>query len=185
MALDKVIRDILDNARMEANKLAEEAEKERTAILRAAEEEIAKKRKLREREAHETLRRLTRQEISSAELEAKRIVLNAKKEILDAVFSETLREIESMDPRNKAEAYRNIYRKAKSLIQQPRVMCPRGESGLLAGCADGEKVTEVDMGPGLILESDDGTIRLDYRFRAILEGIWEKELRNVSNILFG
>jgi V/A-type H+-transporting ATPase subunit E len=41
------------------------------------------------------------------------------------------------------------------------------------------------MESGLILESEDGTIRLDYRFRSILEGIWEKELKNVSNMLFG
>ena len=41
------------------------------------------------------------------------------------------------------------------------------------------------MEPGLILESEDGTVRLDYRFKTILEGVWEKELKNVSNILFG
>jgi len=185
MALDKVIKDILDHARMEADKLAEEAEKEKTAILRAAEDEISKKRRLKEREAQETLRRLTRQEISSAELEAKRIVLNAKKEVLDRVFSETLREIESVDSQRKAEAYCRIFRKAKNLIQQPKVICPRGESNLLSSCADVGQVTESDMEPGLILESEDGTIRLDYRFRAILESIWEKELRKVSNMLFG
>ncbi|MDD1767665.1 MAG: hypothetical protein LUQ27_03745 [Methanomassiliicoccales archaeon] len=185
MALDKVIKDILDSARMEANKLAEEAEKEKTAILRAADDEIAKKRKLREREAQEILRRLTRQEISSAELEAKRIVLNAKKEVLGSAFSETLREIESMDARKKAEAYCKIYRRAKNRIQQPKVICPRGESSLLASCVDAGKVTESDMEPGLILESEDGRIRLDYRFKTILEGIWERELRNVSNMLFG
>jgi V/A-type H+-transporting ATPase subunit E len=41
------------------------------------------------------------------------------------------------------------------------------------------------MGPGLILESKDGTERVDYTFKTILEGIWEKELRDISNILFG
>jgi len=185
MALDKVIKDVLDSARMEADKLGEEADKERTAILRAADEETGKKRRLKERELQEALRRLTRQEISSAELEAKRIVLNAKKEILDKVFSETLREIESVEPQKKAEAYCRIYDGAKNLIQRPRLICPRGESKLLSGCSGLERVMESDMGPGLILESEDGTIRLDYRFRTILEEIWEKELRSISNVLFG
>jgi V/A-type H+-transporting ATPase subunit E len=46
-------------------------------------------------------------------------------------------------------------------------------------------VQETDMDTGLILESEDGMFRLDYRFKTILKGIWEKELKNVSNILFG
>ncbi|MGD0056604.1 MAG: V-type ATP synthase subunit E family protein [Methanomassiliicoccales archaeon] len=185
MALDKVIKDILDSARMEANKLGEDAERERTAILRAADEEVAKKRRLKERELQEALRRLTRQEISSAELEAKRIVLNAKKEVLGRVFEETLREIESMEPKKKAEIYCKVYSSAKSLVQGPKVLCPRGESKLLSGCAEPGRVIESDMESGLILETEDGTIRLDYRFRSILEGIWERELKNVSNMLFG
>jgi len=185
MALDKVVKDILDSARMEANKLSEEAEKEKAAILRAADGEITKKRRVKEKELQEALRRLTRQEISSAELEAKRLVLSAKKEVFDRVFEETLREIESMGPQEKAEAYCKICSSAKSLVPRPRVICPRGESNLLSGCAESGSVRESDMESGLILESEDGTIRLDYRFRTILEGIWERELRNVSNMLFG
>jgi V/A-type H+-transporting ATPase subunit E len=43
----------------------------------------------------------------------------------------------------------------------------------------------MDMGPGLVLESKDGLVLLDYKFKTILEGVWEKELKNVSNVLFG
>jgi len=50
---------------------------------------------------------------------------------------------------------------------------------------NGENVEEVKMGPGLILESKDGSVRVDYTFKTILEGIWEKELKNISDILFG
>ncbi|MCJ7516561.1 MAG: V-type ATP synthase subunit E family protein [Methanomassiliicoccales archaeon] len=185
MALDKVVKDILDIARMEANKLSEGAEKEKTAILRAADEEIAKKRKLQERVLQEALRRSTRQEISSAELEAKRIILNARKEILDKVFEETLHEIESMPAQEKAKIYCKVYSNAKDLVPRPKVICPRGESKLLSDCVEPERVMESDMRSGLILESEDGTIRLDYRFKSILEEVWEKELRNISNMLFG
>ena len=33
--------------------------------------------------------------------------------------------------------------------------------------------------------SGHGTIRLDYRFNTMLAAVWEKELKNVSNVLFG
>ena len=40
------------------------------------------------------------------------------------------------------------------------------------------------MESGLILESEDGSVRLDFRFKTILEGIWDSELKNISKILF-
>jgi V/A-type H+-transporting ATPase subunit E len=51
--------------------------------------------------------------------------------------------------------------------------------------SDITSVTETDMSTGLVLESQDGTIRLDYRFNTMLAAVWEKELKNVSNVLFG
>ena len=56
---------------------------------------------------------------------------------------------------------------------------------LISGVAGLGKVEETDMEPGLILEDASGKVRLDYRFRVVLEGVWDKELKNVSNVLFG
>ncbi len=185
MALDKVIKDILESARVEADKLVKEAEKELSAILREADEAAAKRKRVQERELEETLRRLRRQEISSAELEAKKIVLNAKKEILDRAFEQTLREISLMPPESKSKVYRTIIEGASRSVPRPRVLCPRKESPLLAGISGIGSVVEGDMESGIILESEDGSVRLDFRFRTILEGLWEREMKNVSTILFG
>jgi len=185
MALDKVIKDILESARVETDKLVKEAEKEQSALLREADEAAAKRRRAQERELEETLRRLRRQEISSAELEAKKIVLNAKKEILDKAFEQTLREISLMPPEDKSRVYRKVLESASRSFPRPKVVCPRKESPLLAGIPGLGSVVEGDMEPGLILESEDGSVRLDFRFRTILEGLWEREMKNVSTILFG
>ena len=83
MALDKVIGNILESANKESAALIATAEKERASILQQADDTIAEKRKAQEKELEIALKRLRQQEISSAELEAKRIVLNAKKEMLD------------------------------------------------------------------------------------------------------
>ncbi len=66
----------------------------------------------------------------------------------------------------------------------PRVFCPKGEADLLAGISDYESLTETDMESGLILENKDGTVHLDLRFRTLLETIWEKELKDISTVLF-
>jgi V/A-type H+-transporting ATPase subunit E len=70
------------------------------------------------------------------------------------------------------------------IIPQPKVFCPMGEARLLSGVSGVDSVQETEMDAGIILESKDGMFRLDYRFKTMLQDIWEKELKNVSNILF-
>ena len=70
---------------------------------------------------------MRQQEISSAELEAKRIILNAKKDILDKTFQETLKDSPSMDPKEKPALYKKILANGKNIIHKPKVFCPKGE----------------------------------------------------------
>ena len=185
MALDKVIGNVLESANKESAALIATAEKERASVLQEADRAIAEKKKAQDKELEIALKRLRQQEISSAELEAKRIVLNAKKEMLDRSLAETLRELESMSPAEKTLVYQKIMADAKNSIAKPKVLCPKGESNLVPKNSDAVSVTETNMGAGLILESQDGTIRLDYRFATILGSVWEKEMKNVSTVLFG
>jgi V/A-type H+-transporting ATPase subunit E len=185
MALDKVVKDIVDSARREADALIKSAEDERETILRDARDKVSKMRKAQEKDLEDALKRLRRQEISSAELEAKKIVLNKKKEILDRTFEEALSELSHMPIDDKKRIYLKSIEAAKTVIPQPRVYCPVGDAGLLAGVEGLSSVDEMDMESGLILENEDGSMRLDYRFRNVLESIWEQELRQVSEILFG
>lgn len=185
MALDNVVGQILDSANREAEKLIQEAEREKAGILQQADENIAIKKKAHEKELGISLARLKQQEISSAELEAKRTILNARKDVLDEAFRETLKDLDAMSSNEKARVYAKIVSKSQSIIKNPKVYCPRGDASLMGSVTGVHSVMEKDMGPGLILESEDGKISLDYRFKTILEGIWEKDLKNVSNILFG
>ena len=71
MALDEVIENITEGAQAKARELLQEAEKERTAILKQADDKMAAKRLAQQKELEAALKRLKQQEISSAELEAK------------------------------------------------------------------------------------------------------------------
>jgi V/A-type H+-transporting ATPase subunit E len=184
MALDKVVDEILEGAKKDADQLIQAAEKEKTSILQSANERIASDRKLEAKQLDETLRRLRQQETSSAELEAKRSVLNARKDVLDLVFAGTLKELSSMADPEKARLYSKLLASGTKIIPQPKVFCPKGEAKLLSGISGVGSVQETDMEAGIVLESSDGMFRLDYRLRTMLEDIWEKELKNVSNTLF-
>jgi V/A-type H+-transporting ATPase subunit E len=184
MALDKVANDILENARKEADLRIQEAEKERAKILQESDQKIEKTRKAEEKELQDALTRMRRQELSSAELEAKKIVLNKRKDILNQTFEEMLKELSAMDNKEKSALYHKMVADGKKIIHKPKVFVPKGEADLLAGLKGCESLTETDMGSGLILENADGSVRLDYRFKTILESIWERELKSISNTLF-
>ena len=184
MALDKVASEILENAKQEGNLRVQEAEKERARILQEADQKIERMRKADEKELQDALLRMRRQELSSAELEAKKIVLNQRKDILNRTFDEMLIELSSMAPAEKSALYKKILAEGKKVIPMPKVFCPKGEADLLAGLRGCESLTETDMESGLILEKKDGTVRLDLRFRTLLESIWEKELKSISTVLF-
>ena len=74
----------------------------------------------------------------------------------------------------------------KSSISKPRSSAPEARSNLVPQrqrCWVGDR--DPSMGAGLVLETQDGTVRLDYRFATILGSVWEKEMKNVSTYLFG
>jgi V/A-type H+-transporting ATPase subunit E len=184
MALEKVVDDILESARKDANQLVASAENEKADITRQANEAVASKKSENERQLADAIRRLRQQEVSSAELEAKRVVLNAKKDVLDQTLQEAMKELAELSDSEKSKLYAKIIDAGTKVISKPKVYCPKGDSNLVprAGVAS---VAETDMGPGLVLESKDGMILLDYKFKTIMDSVWEKELKNVSNLLFG
>ncbi len=184
MSLDKIADEILGNASKEADKIVKDAENERSRILLEADQKIENMRKAEEKELQESIERMKRQEISSAELDAKKIVLNKRKDILNRTFEEMLAELSEMDANEKSSIYKKIVDQGSKVIPSPKVLCPIGEKNLLADVDGMGKLTETDMESGLILESTDGTVRLDFRFRTILEGIWDQDLKEISNILF-
>lgn len=185
MALERVVDDVLESARKDADQLRQSAEKERATILSQANEAVLGRKMASEKGLEESIRRLKQQEISSAELEAKRIVLNSKKDVLDRTFEETLKELAKLGDADKVRIYGKILGQGVKIIPRPKVYCPKGEGRLVSSLPGVGSVHEVDMGPGLVLESTDGLVLLDYKFKTILEGVWEKELKNVSGILFG
>jgi len=185
MALDKVVGDIMESARKDADQITQSAEKEKEAVLAEARGKAESIQKDKQKQLEEALRRLRQQEASSAELDVKRTMLNARKEMLDTVFQDTLQKLSKLSDADRSRIYGRIVSNAVKVIPDPKVYCPKGEKRLLTGMAGIGSIEETEMEPGLVFESRDGMVRLDYRFKTILEGIWERELKNISKMLFG
>ncbi len=188
MALENVINEIYEKGKQEVQKIREEAEKEAEKIIAEAkakaEEIIAKAKENAEKEA-ESLRR---QEISSVKLEMKREMLNKQKEILDAVFESLKQRIQEMD----IETRRKIIESLLKNNAQPGmiVYSNKNDEDLVKSIIQELKLDlkyggNVDCLGGVILESEDGEVRLNLTFDELLNNLYEQKMSEVSKILFG
>ncbi|RLI73994.1 V-type ATP synthase subunit E [Archaeoglobales archaeon] len=188
MPLESIIQEIYQKGEEQVKKLMEEAEKEAkqiTADAKAEAEEILKKAR---EEAEKEAERLRRQEVSSVNLEMKRLLLNKQKELLEMTFDLTRQKIKEMSAEEKKKLLESLLKK-------------NAESGMVvySNKGDEEVVKEVlkNLGKdlkyggnvnclgGVILESPDGEVRLNLTFDELLTQLYEQKISEVSKILFG
>ncbi len=101
---EKIIARILEDARLKAENNIKEAEKQASDIINAAKEEAEKKRNVIIENALKNADEMEKRAISVAELEARKIKLKAKQEIITSVFEKAITALNSLP----AETYAKI-----------------------------------------------------------------------------
>jgi len=101
---EKIIARILEDARLKASNNIKEAEKQASDIINAAKEEAEKKRTVIIENALKNADEMEKRAISVAELEARKIKLKAKQEIITSVFETAITALHSLP----AETYAKI-----------------------------------------------------------------------------
>ncbi len=184
MALDNVVKEIEASADKQAGEIDSQAKAEVRAILAEADAQIADMREKEDKKLKEEVERLNRQELSSAELESKKIVLSKKKEILAKAFETVLADLEAAPKDVKLGQYKEMVKSAKTVIDKPKaIMSPKDD---FTAKELGVKSVEKDprIRAGMILQSEDGTVEVDMQYETILQTIWNREIKALSNILF-
>ncbi len=185
MALNNVtaeIRTLTDEA---VKKIQAETAQEIARIQSETESKIAGLKESEEKRLADTIDRMDRQEVSSTELESKKIVLAKKKEILSQVFDETLADLENAPADVKLEQYKSMVEYAKTVIPEPIAYMSENDdfSAGDLGVKDARKDSRIVA--GLILQSEDGQVEIDMQYSALLRMVWDRGIKNVSDILFG
>jgi len=185
MALDNVTKEITGSANAAASAVRAEGAAEAAKIMADADAVISNMRTKEDKKLKETIEQLGRQVLSSAELESKKIVLSKKKEMLEKAFAESLAALESAPAATKSKQYKQMVVAAKMVIDDPKAYCSKSENITAAdiGVSKLEKVANITG--GLILESKDGTIQVDMQYKTILQTVWDREMKSLSEILFG
>ena len=181
MGLEAVKEEILGNAKEQANSLLAEGRKEANRLIKDAEKKIEEIKSKAEEATKKSCEIIKRQELASADLEIKKITLETKKQIIENLFAEVCRKLESLDDKKRDEYIKKLIERAKKDIEVSFVYCNKKDLKILKGI-NAEAISIIG---GIIAENKDKTIRVDYSFESTLQSIKENELQNMNKITFG
>ncbi len=181
MELEAVKEEVIRTAREQESALLAEARKEANKILRETEKKIEDMKEISEAETKRMIETIKRQELASAELENKKMVLEAKKQLIEAVFATARKKLEALEDKKREVYIKKLLEKAKEDINLTYVNCNERDAKFIKDF----KIETVNISGGLIAENNERTIRVDYSFDTLLESIKESELQNINKLLFG
>lgn len=190
MSLETVVEDIREEAEAEAAEIAADADAEATELVEAAEQEANETVEAAERDVEDQIEREREQRLSSAALEAKQERLGARRDLLEDVHEAVTDRIADLPRDRRAELTRALLDASEDEFDEgPVSVFGRAEDEdvleeVLADYEDFEFGGTVDCLGGVILESDASRVRINNTFDAILEGVWEDNLKAISDRLF-
>ena len=127
--------------------------------------------------------RLESQETSSMEIEMKKMKLISRKGVLDSVLKASLKRLGDLPQERRRAILGKLLIKARGEIPKGRAYC-RLEDQTQVGAAGYAFAGKLDSVGGVIVENDDGSVRLDLRFETLLQHIWGRHTKEIVAVLF-
>ena len=190
MGLDAVIAEIKEKGRNEAEAIIQGGNSRKDELLGAAKQEIELLKQSVKDDVEKNLSQIISQEEAAAHLVVKRQILNTQKDLMDQVYSQALEKILEMPESFHKEAITSMLKKAEGEIPKGKVSCALRDEKILKKLLEESEFSAYKFGSiieidgGVIVESDDGQLQVDYSYRTFLNQVWESGLKDASDLLF-
>ncbi|AAG20280.1 MULTISPECIES: V-type ATP synthase subunit E [Halobacterium] len=191
MSLETVVEDIRDEARERAKEIRADADERADEIVAEAEADADDIIADAEAEVTAEIDQEREQQLSSAELEAKQMRLEARRDALQSVRSAVEDRIVALDGDEREELTRELLDAASTEFDGAdtvRVFGRADDEALISEILDDydgyEYAGEYDCLGGVVVESDASRIRVNNTFDSILADAWENNLKAISARLF-
>jgi V/A-type H+-transporting ATPase subunit E len=182
MGLESVVKGILEAGRRESEEMVSEGKEEAKRILEEAKKQGTKKINESAEEAENTGKKKKVQDLARAELEVKRLVLEAQKDILDTVYSKALERLSALSS-NEA-ILRHILRSHSTDVGAGRVFSNERDRMAVQSIAGESFAGTKRMLGGIVIESKDGKSTVDLTYETLMEKTWEESIREVAEVLW-
>ncbi|WFN36424.1 V-type ATP synthase subunit E [Methanomicrobium antiquum] len=191
MALDAVVGEIRDKGKNEAAAIIKEAKAEADIILAEAGEKAVAIKTTAEEEANRQSAQIITRETAAANLAVKREVLNAQKDLLDKVRNSTVEAIDALPEDFHKKAVRELCKIAAKELGEGVFYCnARDKAAAESAIAELKTLSGFtlagtkEISGGVIAESKDGQLQLDFSYGSCLGEVWENGLKDASEALF-
>lgn len=191
MGLEAVVNEIREKGRKEVEAVRAETRTDVEEILKDAQTRAAAIKTSAQEEADRAATHITNQEASAANLVVKRQALNAQKALLDQVYSASLAAVGDLPAEFQEKALTALLKRAVKEIKKGVVHTNERDTPVVEGILGQLKMfsgytlgAPLDIPGGVIVESTDGELQIDYSYRTFLDEIWESGLKDASDILF-
>lgn len=187
MGLEEVVAEILGEANSRADAIGKEGKAKAAEILKAAEAELREKKSRAAEDLESVKSAAERKEIADAELSCKKMLQDAKKELIAASYDGLRVKLAAMGEKDRAKILGVLFeRSAKQLADVGAVYVSGQDVKIASALLKPKKVAvkEKNILGGLIAESSDGRMLVDYSFDSIIESMKDRAIKDISRILF-
>ncbi|MBI1970184.1 hypothetical protein HYS47_00400 [Candidatus Woesearchaeota archaeon] len=183
MGLKEVEQDILRKGEAEVKAIILEGQREADTIIADAKEKVKEYQKKAEDSTSQLLSQMERREKAAAEFEVKKNILDAKKALIEEAAQKTRESLEALPQKERDRHISSLLSRAGEEIKVQTVYAnSRDRHAVEAN--DTICYKKGDMNGGLIAETEEGDVRVDYTYEEILQDLKEKSLQHLGGILF-
>lgn len=183
--MDKVVEDILRRGEERKREILKLGEKERDETIFQAEKKVGEDHKKGLSRVDAFIVQMEQQEMSSAELESKKALLAAQRQVMDELKEHVLTELEEYPGDKRKRLYAKLVARAKKELGECYVYSNKDDKSLLSLPSGMSAGGIIDCRGGLVFESKDRSVRLDFRFESMVDEVWNKDMQEIFAKLFG
>ncbi|MCK4968282.1 MAG: hypothetical protein KAS12_04460 [Candidatus Aenigmarchaeota archaeon] len=185
MSLENVSEEIIAVARKNSEKTENEGRFEAKKILSDAKKTVEELKKKQAFERKIAIEALDKKSNASSKILSNRIMLDAKKEIIEKTNNEIKSRILTITDADRKKLFDALLKKAmKQMPEAKKVYVCKKDEAYAKKVVKGMKVIVRDITGGVILENADGTVMIDNTFDMVLENTRRETIKEVSKILF-
>ena len=117
---------------------------------------------------------------AATRFESKKLFLVFRKEFMENMFSMAKERLSKLPESERSSHIKKLLQKANSELKVAVVYCNKKDAKFVTGY----KVKEADIIGGIIAESENGEIRVDYSYETLLAQIKDSLLPELNKLLF-
>jgi len=184
MSLADVKKEIIAAAEAKASKILGDKQQLLTQEHLKALQSLSIDLEEENKKFHSYLEQLENRELASAKLEAKKYLFDAKKQLLAEAYTQSWDAITSFSGSERTVFIKALLAKAKKELDFKQVYCNSQDKNAVTSVVNTVSLKVQPIEGGIIVENNDGTVKVDYSFETIFEQIKETSMQNVAKTLF-